>query len=125
MAERKIIALFIGIAVLNFLVSIGYASMSSLPGGEISLAPFVIPILSLFAVVISTTIFWITKIWTDSVTPVKSVFLYQAVYLLILCLSANIEGDDSLTEFLLWSYLLSFLVVVVLIAVLWKRHKDA
>jgi hypothetical protein len=127
MADRKIIALFIGIGVLNFLVSAIYISMSGLPGGEVGMAPLLIAILSIFAIVISSVVYWVTKIWTDNLTPVRSVFVYQAVYLLVLYFGLGSPvtgmGEELLFESSFWIYLLSFLVTLVLIVVLWRRER--
>jgi prolipoprotein diacylglyceryltransferase len=110
----KAIILFIGIALSNTIIFIVFISESKLPGGEVGVAPFLMMIESLIAIIVSTLIYFFLR-KKLKLNFVKRVFIYQIIYVLtLLFLEPNPINNDlsdpfkTLNQF---TYIISFIVM--------------
>lgn len=116
----KTIAILIGIAILNVAIFIEYLSNTGLPGGEVGMAPFLVMLESLIAIVGSIVIYLLIRNRIE-VTVTKTILIYQAIYLLTLIFTGqnpfDSDSSDVFVKLIQWTYLISFIVTIGLIII--------
>ncbi len=116
----KILFLFLIIGILNTELFIQYIKSTGLPGGEVGMAPFGVIIGSGMCLVISFVVYILLNKKYD-LNVIKSILLYQFIYLLILMFafggtnSFDKQIDQNFRNINLWIYLISFIVTGSLI----------
>lgn len=111
----KAIGIFIGAGLLNTIIFTVYLSNTGLPGGEVGMFPLLIAMESGIAIVISTVTYLLIRNKIE-VTTIRTILIYQVVYLLTLFVSNINPFDSDLTDVFktltLRIYLFSFLVTI-------------
>ena len=116
----KTLLIFLIIGILNTIIFIQYIKSTGLPGGEVGMVPFGVIIGSIICLVVSFIIYLLLD-RKYIINVIKSILLYQFIYLLILIFA--FEGtnpfdkqlDKDSRDINLWIYLTSFIVTGSLI----------